>query len=113
MKIQNDKFYMIRHIPTGLYKTGGNNANFNKTGKIWRGANIKNHLRLFDENYKRSRYSHWNSERDSPLTEKIDETWKNGTFSIDECEIIEIDFKINDRQSVREFVETEMEDNHG
>jgi hypothetical protein len=115
MKIQNDKIYMIRHKPTGLFKAGGNNGNFNKTGKMWLGARIKTHLRMFEENFDYHRIKYGTKESD-PLIKKIDATWKKGhytypghQFPIDECEIVEIEFKAVNTQPVREFVEEEME----
>ena len=84
---------MIRHIPTGLYKASGHNGKFNKTGKIWRGAMVKNHLRMFSQ-YRRD------------LSESINNAW--GNFPLDECEIIEFSIMPEDKQNLLEFVTDEM-----
>ena len=100
MKIKTDKYYMIRHIPSGLLKTGGHNANFNKTCKIWRGSRVKNHLRLFSDGYPQ-----WGK----TLFERINHFWKPSRTPVEECEIIEIDLAPTQTQPLKEFIEEELE----
>jgi len=91
---------MIRHIPSGLYKTAGENGNFNTTGKIWRGGTVKNHLRMFQK-YRRG------------LLESIDDAWTENDFKkfpLNECEIIECSLSEEDNQSLKDFIVEEMED---
>ncbi len=103
MKTDKDKFYVIRHKPTGLMKAGGQNANFNKTGKLWLGARIKMHLRQFDNYYNSARLG-------LTLIQSIEQIW-NGphtNFPVDECEVIELELKETNSQPLREFIEKEM-----
>ena len=99
MKIYANRFYMIRHIPSGLYKTAGENGNFNTTGKIWRGGTVKNHLRMFQK-YRRG------------LLESIDDAWTSDAsknFPLNECEIIECSISEEDDQPLKDFIVEEME----
>ena len=97
MKIQNDKYYIIRHVPTGLLKVGGQNANFNKVGKIWRGSTIKNHLRMFD-------YLPGNN-----LTKRVNHIWEQLHMPVEECVIIEVELIPTDSQALENFITEEME----
>jgi hypothetical protein len=99
MKTKKDRMYMIRHIPTNSFKVAGHNANFNSTGKLFRGGIVKSHLRLFQS------YSH---RRDRSLAEVVDSYWKP-YYKIDDCEVVEIELVPIQSQPLREFIEQEME----
>lgn len=111
MKIKNNKYYKIRHIPTRLFKSEGQNGRFTKEGKIWVGSRLKNHLRLF-ENY---------SVRKDLITlaEAIDDAWSSDAWSSDrmgftpkyhikDCEIVEIKMFEMVTQDLTKFIEQEM-----
>jgi hypothetical protein len=104
MKIRSDRYYKIRHIETGLYKTSGHNGKFNKTGKTWLGATIKRHLAMFEE------YT-FHRENPKTLCQCVDDKWKNdfnNKFTIEECEIIELELTETGSQPIKEFIEGEM-----
>lgn len=107
MKILNDKYYKIRHIPTGLFKASGQNGEFTSVGKIWRGGNLKAHLRLF-ETYAAKR-------RGTPLWQEIDQVWINGRhngkrkhFPIEECEVVELTLTETSSVPLKNFINEEM-----
>jgi hypothetical protein len=53
-----NKIYKILDTKTGLYSTGGTRIEFTKNGKAWTSTgNIKNHLRLVNENTGITRYT--------------------------------------------------------
>ena len=106
MKINNDKFYVIRHKPTGLIKAGGQNANFNKTGKLWLGARVKMHLRQFCDRWSERRYG--KRDRVTLINEIWDGPYTN--FPVDECEIVELELKEIKTHPLRQFVEEEMKE---
>ena len=93
MKISNDKFYKIRHTPTGLYKAKGFNGKFTKHGCIWEGKNVKLFLRQF-QLYK------------VELIESIQKEWS--TFSINDCEIIEYNMIETQKQKLIYFINKEL-----
>ena len=99
MKIKSDKFYIIRHLPTGLLKAGGHNANFNKTGKLWRGSRVKNHLRMFHDGPKK-----WGE----TLIERINRIWGQSKMSVEDCVIVEVELTPTQAQPLKDFIEKEM-----
>jgi hypothetical protein len=102
VKIENHKFYKIRHIPTGLYKAPGHNGRFNSTGKIWLGARLKTHLRMFEDYAVR--------QGRAVLVDSIDRDWVRDKqqFRLDDCEVVEYVMTETNTQHLREFIETEM-----
>ena len=98
MKIKNDMFYLIRHKPSGLLKGSGCNPTFNKTGKLWRGSGVKSHLRLFELGP-----SSW----DNTLLERLDKLWVDD-IKVEDCEIVEIELHETQNQSLKDFIEKEM-----
>ena len=98
MKIKNNKFYFIRHKPTGLIKVGGHNSRFNKTGKLWLGVRIKNHLNMFKNWPKFS----------TTIIEGLNYMWRRSNFRPEDCEIIEVEFKEISSQPLIDFIEEEM-----
>lgn len=109
MKIESDKYYRIRHIPTGLYKSEGLNGRFTKEGKMWLGGRLKAHLRLFEDySVRKGRIT---------LVDAIDDAWTTGRMGfgpchpIAECELIEVEMTEKRKQPVSEFIEEEL--SHG
>jgi hypothetical protein len=113
MKIQQDKLYMIRHKPTGLFKASGHNGEFNKVGKIWKGSKIKAHLRQFESYYRKGMplvqqiQTEWNKEPRHSYIRKIE------GLSIEDCEIIELEINPKDSQPLADFIVEEMQKNDG
>jgi putative alpha-1,2-mannosidase len=94
MQLKSDKLYKILHKPTGLYKAGGHNSKFNKTGKIWRGGTLKNHLRMFQ------RYRSLD-----PLYIQIAKHWG---VDLKDCLVIEYDLCESNCDILKDFVNEEM-----
>ena len=99
MKISNDKFYKIRHVPTGLYKMEGENNEFNKIGKIWRGSRVIAHLKQFKSSPMR--------DRKLSISELISFWWKK--YPLEECEIIEFQMTETNSQNLKDFIKEELE----
>lgn len=91
MKIYNNNMYMIKHIPSGLFKLSGQNNKWGKKGKIWKGSAIKNHLRLF------SSYT-------SNLKSNIELIWNK---KLSDC-IIEMELFEVSNQNLDNFIEEEL-----
>lgn len=107
MKIEQKKFYRIRHTPTGKFKLGGMNSNFGKIGKLWRGATIKAHLQQFLYYFKR---------RDLDVVTSVQKGWErfsswrkpNENLDINDCEIVEYELIEKRSQPLADFLVEEM-----
>ena len=110
MKVTNNKFYIIRHIPTGLVKASGHNRRFSKVGKLWLGGRVKTHLRQYLQYARRYYYRGLRGETGPlSLTESMENTWGR-TYPIDECEVVELEVVETRSQPLRQFIELEMKE---
>ena len=108
MVIKSEKYYRIRHVPSGLFKANGFNGDFNRVGKLWKGRNLKAHLRQF-ESYKQKKDG-------VPLVNQIDKVYHNErmrkqkrSFALDDCVIDEFELVPYGSRPLRDFIENEME----
>lgn len=107
MEIKPEKFYKILHVPSGLFKSNGYNGDFSTVGKVWKGRNLKAHLRQF-ETYR-------GKQSGQTLTQEVQQEYVNGkvnykhkSFDVDECVVVEFVMIGNKQTPLREFIENEM-----
>ena len=92
MRIQNNKYYKIRDINTGLFKKGGVNTNFTNVGKIWKGSHLKIHLRQFAD-YR---------------TGEMRSGFSSAGHPFENYEIVEYEMMEINTQNLKDFVAEEM-----